>query len=121
MHICVVVFVIVSQRFDDGAGLLGCGGVIEINQRMPVDLLVEDREILPEALPISLSSGNLMHCSMWGRPRPASLSSLERSVLIGINEETEPDPHRQRGVDQVLISIHSFRARESATAWTTRM
>ena len=76
MHIRVVVLVVLAQGVDHGARLLRCGGVIEINQRMSMDFLIENREVFPHCLPIDRSLGTLMHTAMWGKERPASLASL---------------------------------------------
>jgi hypothetical protein len=76
MNVRVVVLVVVSQRLDHGARLLGGSRIIEVNQRMAMDLLGEDREIFPHCLPIYRTLGALMHTAMWGKARPASLASL---------------------------------------------
>src|SRR2546423_1203000 len=73
MHVGVVVIVVIAQRFDDGARLLSRRRVIEVNQRMTVDLLIEDREIFPNGFPINRAFAALVHCLMWARPRAASL------------------------------------------------
>jgi hypothetical protein len=52
MHIGVVVLVVVPERFDHAARLLRRGGVIEIDQRMPMHLLLQDWEVRPDAIPI---------------------------------------------------------------------
>ena len=52
MDVGVVALVVTAERVEDRAGFLGGGGVIEVDERMPVDLLVENREILPQGLPI---------------------------------------------------------------------
>lgn len=41
--ICVVVFV--RHGFNHLSGLLGCGGVVEVNKRAAVDLAAEDGEV----------------------------------------------------------------------------
>ncbi len=48
MDVGVVVLVIMAQRLDHRARFLRRGGVVEINQRLAMDLLVEDREILAQ-------------------------------------------------------------------------
>ena len=48
MNVGVVVLVIMHQRVDDGAGLLRGGGVIKINQRLAMDILVQNPEILSQ-------------------------------------------------------------------------
>lgn len=57
----VIVLVVMAQRLDDASRLLRRGRVIKVHQWMPVDLLVEDREIFPHPLPINRSLGPLMH------------------------------------------------------------
>ena len=44
MDIGVVVLVVMDERVNHRARLLRRGGVVEINQRLAVDFLVEDRE-----------------------------------------------------------------------------
>ena len=51
MDVAVVALVVPRERLDDGARLLRSGGVIEIDQRLVVDLLVENRELRTDALP----------------------------------------------------------------------
>ena len=53
MDVGVVVFVIMHQRVNHRARLLRRGGVVEINQRLAVDLLVEDGKILPQRSPVN--------------------------------------------------------------------
>ena len=49
----VVVFVIMHQRVNHRARFLRRRGVVEINQRLAVDLLVEDGEILSQRGPVN--------------------------------------------------------------------
>src|SRR5205807_8491554 len=83
----VVVLVVTAQRFHYRPRLLGRRRIIEINQRLPVDLLAEDGEIFADRFPIYRVFAYLMHASMWGRPRAASLSSLHRSFRIVITKK----------------------------------
>ena len=53
MNIGVVVFVIMHERINDAAGLLRRGGVVEINQRLAVDLLMENGKISAQFGPIN--------------------------------------------------------------------
>ena len=53
MDVGIVVFVIMHQRVNHRARFLRRGGVVEINQRLAVDLLVEDREILAQFCPVN--------------------------------------------------------------------
>ena len=82
MNIRVVALVVIPQRFDDGARLLSRRRVIEINQRMAVHILIEDREVFPHRLPINRRLGTLMHVLMWGKARAASLASLHEAFWI---------------------------------------
>ena len=53
MDIGVVVFVIMHQRVNHRARFLRRGGVVEIHQRLAVDLLIENRKILSQRGPIN--------------------------------------------------------------------
>ena len=48
----IVVLVIMHQRVNDLARLLRRGGVVQIDQRLAVNLLVQYRKILPQGLPV---------------------------------------------------------------------
>ena len=67
MDVGIVALVVTAEGVEDGAGFLGGGGVIEVDERMPVDLLVENREILPQGLPIDGVAGDPVHAGMCGR------------------------------------------------------
>ena len=56
MDIGVVVLVIMHQRVNHRARFLRRGGVVEINQRLAVDLLIEDRKILSQRRPVNFFS-----------------------------------------------------------------
>jgi len=45
MHVGVVVLVVITQRVQHRARFLAGRGVVEINQRMPVNLLVQHGKI----------------------------------------------------------------------------
>ena len=47
VNVGVVVLVVALDRIKDGTGLLRCGGAVEVDERMAVDFLIKDREILP--------------------------------------------------------------------------
>ena len=72
MHIGVFVFVIISDDIENRARFLRTGGVVEINQRMTVDALPQNRKFLAERGPIHSTSGCFVHkiiCSMrWFAP-----------------------------------------------------
>src|SRR5258708_13772684 len=46
MHIRIFVFVVIANDIEDKARLLGAGGAIEVNQRMTVYPLTQNRKIL---------------------------------------------------------------------------
>ena len=54
MNIRVFALVVPHQRVDHRPRFLRCGRVIEINQRMPMHLRVQDRKILPDSLHVEL-------------------------------------------------------------------
>jgi len=72
MNICVFMLVVTVKRLDDRTRLLRGCGAIKINQRMPIGLLAQNREILANRLPIDGSGSNLVHtiiCSTrWDAP-----------------------------------------------------
>src|SRR6185436_3055286 len=45
VNIGVIMLIIVPERFKHLPGLLRGGGIVEVDQRMPVNLLIEDRKI----------------------------------------------------------------------------
>ena len=61
MHVGVVVLVIMPERIEHRARLLRRGRVVEIDQRLAMHLLVEDREVLANRGPIDGSAGDLVH------------------------------------------------------------
>jgi hypothetical protein len=52
VHVGVVAFVVANQRVDHGARFLAGRRVVEIDQRFPVDLLIEDREVGAQGGPV---------------------------------------------------------------------
>ena len=48
MDIGVVLTIVAAKLVNDALGSLGRGGVIQVNQRAPMYLLIQDRKILPE-------------------------------------------------------------------------
>src|SRR5690606_14036356 len=52
MHIAVVATVVVGNRLDDDFGLLCGRAVVEVNQRMTVDLLRQDGKVATDQLGI---------------------------------------------------------------------
>ena len=41
-----------DERIDDRLGFLGGGGVVEVDQRLAVDLLMQGREVAPDSAPL---------------------------------------------------------------------
>ena len=52
MDVGVVPFVIMRQRADDGPRLLAAGRAVEIDERVTIHLLVENRKIRADAMPV---------------------------------------------------------------------
>src|SRR5438128_12488399 len=61
MHIRVLMLVVLPKHIEHRSRFLRRGRIVEIDQRMAVCLLAEDREILADSLPIGGASGNLVH------------------------------------------------------------
>ena len=61
MDVRVVALVIIVQRLDDDARLLRGGGVVEINQRLAVDLLPQDRKVVTDFFQFNRIE-NFDHC-----------------------------------------------------------
>src|SRR5262249_51260461 len=61
MHIRVVVFVKLPHRLDHRARLLRSRSAVEVDQRMPVRSLVQNRKILTKSAPVHLARDSLMH------------------------------------------------------------
>jgi hypothetical protein len=52
VNVGIVLLVVIAQRIENGPRFLRGGGVIEVDQRIPVDLLVQNRKILALRFPI---------------------------------------------------------------------
>src|SRR5688572_17847782 len=52
MDVSIVLFVVIPQGIEHSRGLLRGGGVVEVNQRMSVNLLVQDRKLPAQTFPI---------------------------------------------------------------------
>jgi hypothetical protein len=66
MDIGVVVFVIMHERVNHRARFLRRGGVVEINQRLAVDFLIENRKIFSQRRPVN--------CFAYSSPRKVTAS-----------------------------------------------
>ena len=51
VNVGVIALVIIYQRIDDALGFLRRGGIIKVDERLAVNLLVKDREISAKILP----------------------------------------------------------------------
>jgi len=78
MHIGIFVFVIMPDDIEDRPRFLRGGGVVEINQRMTVHSLPENRKILAKRGPIHATGGCLVHEIICSKPRLAPLYSQAR-------------------------------------------
>src|SRR5438094_3380355 len=61
MDICVVVLVKLPKRLDDGARFLRSRRAIEVDQRMAVGMLAENRKILANSFPVDSAGCELVH------------------------------------------------------------
>ena len=61
MDVGIVALVVVVKGVDDDAGLLRGGGIIEIDQRLAVDFLFEQRKVVADFLQFHLIE-DLNHC-----------------------------------------------------------
>jgi hypothetical protein len=53
VHIGVVVLVIMHQRVNHPTRFLGRRGIVEINQRLAMDFLIQNRKILAQRRPVN--------------------------------------------------------------------
>src|SRR5438094_725573 len=60
VHVGVVVLVVTAKCIEHAFRFLRGRSIVEVDQRLAVRLLKEDRKILADSLPID-GSGNLMH------------------------------------------------------------
>jgi hypothetical protein len=71
VNIGVVFLVVVAHGVDDGARLLAGGAVVQVCERVAVDLLVQDREVLAHvvnveevAAVVGRPGSRLGHCTI---------------------------------------------------------
>jgi len=82
MDIGVFVFVIVPNDVQHRARFLRAGCAVEINQRMTVHALPENRKIFAERGPIHPTSGHLVHEIICSMPSGAPLYSQPAKIDI---------------------------------------
>ena len=58
VDIGVVILVKPAQGVDDGSGLLRSGGIVQIDERMSMNLLVKDGKILAQAFHVKNSGAD---------------------------------------------------------------
>src|SRR6266576_4096334 len=75
MHIRVVVLVKIPQRLDHGARFLRGRSAIEIDQRMSVRLLAQNREIFAKRTPVDSAGSDLVHITICYTCRRAPVYS----------------------------------------------
>ncbi len=61
MHIRVFVLIIVPHNIEHARRLLRTGCAVEVNERMAVDALAQDRKILSQRRPIDLALNRFVH------------------------------------------------------------
>jgi len=61
MDIGVILTVDIGQSVDDRVGFLSRGGVVEIDQRVPVDLLFQNGEIPDRFIQVKMRLGKAAH------------------------------------------------------------
>src|SRR5664279_3997503 len=83
MHIGVVIFVIMPQLIEHDAWFLGCRRVVKVDERRAMHLLLQNRKILTDTIPICFFARNLVH----------ALTSLTvRSALLYFVEPLHSSP-----------------------------
>ena len=84
MHIRVVVFVKIPQRLDHGARFLRGRSAIEIDQRMSVRLLAQNREIFAKSTPVDSAGSDLVHITICYtcRRAPVSFAARDKALML---------------------------------------
>ena len=82
MHIRVVVLVKDPQRLDHRPRFLRSCSAIEVNQRMSVRLLAQNREIFAERTPVGRTGSDLVHITMCYTRRRALVYSPQLEPLM---------------------------------------
>ena len=109
MDVRILVLVVVLDGLEDGARFLGGGAVVEVDQRMSVDLLAEDGEILAKLFPVDCSwprqnhdEGNLAALS-GGRKSQGGI--CDRSAQQPVSADRERDDGA--GAHNPLVGVRS--------------
>ena len=76
MHIRVFVLIIIADDVQYGARFLRTGCAVEIDQRMAVHALPQDREILAQRGPIDLTLHRLVHETICAKRGFVPIDSL---------------------------------------------
>ncbi len=78
----VVLRVVADEGIDHGLRLLAGGRAVEIHERLAVDFLVQDREVLADTLDVPVGVGD--HAvSLTARPVSRAISKRSRYARIG--------------------------------------
>src|SRR2546425_9637494 len=93
MHVGVVVLVVANDGFDDLARLLAGGRVIEINQRMPMNRLLQNGKIAAKGGPIIGRFGRHAHPSFKSGPAATWPRRSSCSGSIGDPRPARRWPH----------------------------
>ena len=110
VYVGIVMAVIVTDRLDHARGLLGGGGIVQVHQRMAVDLLVQDGEVAPH--PPGIEGRRLL-----GRPRahdtlPTNAGSREKRWF------SMPCRYSRSGIQRTVSTTSLIKPKLSITcAW----
>src|SRR5436190_17746914 len=94
MNVCVLMLVKIPQGLDHRARFLRSRRAIEINQRMAMRLLAQNRKISADGIPIDTAAGALVHTTMCSTPRCAS-------PLFGGVNVTQAIGHASQGSQRI--------------------
>src|SRR5690242_4671283 len=108
MNVGIVALVIVANRIDHGAGLLRSGSVVQIDERLAVDQLMQDREFLADVLNVERAarSGNRR-----GRGNTLSGSGHRTSSSEGTASPADAEARREGWRIREICSWMSFSMR----------
>src|ERR1035437_767969 len=115
VDIGIVVLVVIAQGIEHSARLLRGGGIVKVNQRLAVDLLVEDGKVGPDGCPVNhllllLRRGCFSDHNHF-RAAP-TVAWPVRSSCPGsrVGPRPTPRPRRPRPPGPALYSAHPGRA-----------
>ena len=53
VDVCIIVFVVADDGIDDLPGFLAARRAVEVNERVAIDFLIEDREVISQPRPLN--------------------------------------------------------------------